>query len=424
MRPSTAQAPSADPVTYPPGVELVGQVPVTPPDGLGPPLDWLMSGAAKVSGLAALLDGTMARIVAAGIPIDRSTLHMGTLHPQLVGFGAMWLRDKGVCDEVRVNAHVRQTDSYLKSPVRRAIEEAKPVRVLPQADGVVERFPMMKAFADEGYTDYRAIPLHNEAELFNVVTIATRAPGGFTDAQLATVEALLPAFVLNLQIAALTRIAGNVMTAYLGERSGARVLAGDIRRGSGETIDAIIWFSDMRGFTALSDRLSGPDMMRLLNAYFERLVKAVHANGGEVLKFMGDGMLAVFPITETVPAEQAALAALTAARSALSDVDALNGEDGEGLEIEAAWRPVGTGIALHRGQVFYGNIGSDDRLDFTVTGPTVNLAARVEPLTKETGRPLLVTAAVAELLKEPPERLGAFSFKGVADEIAVFAPAA
>ncbi len=424
MRPSPAQAPAKDAKAaspYPPDVEVVRQIPITQSKDLGPAIDWLMSGASKSGGLAELLDGMMARIVAAGVPAHRSTLHMGTLHPQLVGLGAVWARDRGVCDELRVDAHVRETEAYQKSPLKAAIDEGKAVRIRPQTDEARERFPMMKALAAEDFTDYIAVPLHDREELFNVVTISTRTPGGFSEENVAAFKAVLPAFALNLQIAALTRIAGNVMAAYLGERSGARVLSGEIYRGSGETIDAIVWFSDMRGFTALSDRLSGPDMVRLLNAYFERLVEAVHANGGEVLKFMGDGMLAIFPVTDARPAPEAAEAALTAARSALAAVDAMNGNDGDALEIETEWRPIGTGIALHHGSVFYGNTGARDRLDFTVTGPTVNLAARVEPLAKETDRRLLVTEAVAKLLDEPLEDLGAFPLRGVAEPVAVFA---
>jgi adenylate cyclase len=199
------------------------------------------------------------------------------------------------------------------------------------------------------------------------------------------------------------------------------VLAGEIRRGSGELIDAIVWVSDMRDYTGLSDRLPGPDVIRLLNAYFERLVEAVEAHGGEVLKFIGDGMLAVFPVTDATPAADSAAAALRAARAALAAIRTLNGSDGDALKIATEWRPLDMAIALHRGSVFYGNIGSADRLDFTVTGPAVNLAARVEPLAKETGRRLLTTAAFAELVDAPLHPLGRFSLRGVAQPVEIFA---
>jgi adenylate cyclase len=408
------------PIPYPPDVKVVRQIAISRFAAPDDPLAWLMSGVAKAGGLAELLDGVMARIVAGGIPVERGTLHMGTLHPQLIGLAAMWRPGDGVCEEVRVDAHVRETDSYLKSPLRFALEKGEVVRIKPHDAGVVERFPMMKALAVESFTDYVAVPLEHAQNIYNVVTISTRAPEGFSDEAIDAVKALLPAFSLNLEIVALRHIAENVLSAYLGERSGRLVLAGEIKRGSGEMIDAIVWVSDMRGYTALSDRLPEADMLRLLNAYFGRLVEAVERNGGEVLKFMGDGMLAIFPIGARISAAEAASRALTAAKEGLAAVLALNGSDGDALKIDTPWRPVDMGIGLHRGAVFYGNIGADDRLDFTVTGPTVNLAARVEPLAKEAGRRLLVTEAVATLLHEPLEPLGAFSFRGVAEPVAVF----
>jgi adenylate cyclase len=176
----------------------------------------------------------------------------------------------------------------------------------------------------------------------------------------------------------------------------------------------------MRGFTSLSDRIPEPHMIRLLDAYFEGLVQAVHRHDGEVLKFMGDGMLAIFPLGHGASPAKAASQALAAAKAAIASMEALNDAEEDRVGIPGKWRPLDMGIALHRGSVFYGNIGAHDRLDFTVTGPAVNLAARVEPLAKETGRRLLLTQAVADLLDEPLEALGAFSFRGVEEPVAVF----
>jgi adenylate cyclase len=282
---------------------------------------------------------------------------------------------------------------------------------------------MMATLAKEGFTDYWAFPVPHARSFHSAMTVATRHKGGFRPECIMAIEHLIPALALNLDLIALGRIAENVLAAYLGERSGKRVLDGAIRRGSGELIDAIVWVSDLRDYTGLSDRLPGPDMIRLLNAYFERLADAVQDNGGEVLKFIGDGMLAIFPVTEATPAADAARVALRAARTALGSIAALNGEDGEALAIETPWQPLDMGIALHRGPVFYGNIGAHDRLDFTVTGPAVNLAARVEPYAKETGRRLLLTQAMAELVDEPLDSFGAFTFRGVAEPVAIFAAA-
>jgi adenylate cyclase len=280
----------------------------------------------------------------------------------------------------------------------------------------------MRSLAAEGITDYWGFAIPHPRKFHCAMTVATRASSGFSRECIRAVQRLIPALALNLEIVALGRIAENVLAAYIGERSSARVLAGEFKRGSGEVIEAVIWVSDMRDYSALSDRLPGPDMIRLLNAYFERLVGAVHANGGEVLKFMGDGMLAVFPIG-ALSAKAAAAAALKAALAGLASIEALNGSDGDALDIRSAWRPLRTGIALHRGPVFYGNIGSDDRLDFTVTGPAVNLAAKVEPLCKTIGRSLLLTEAMAGLLDMPLDSLGSFACAGLPNAVPLFAPA-
>ena len=409
------------PADYPPDMRLVRQIPVSDPAATKRSAEeWLMSGDASRSGLAELLDGLMTRLVAAGMPFERATFHLGTLHPQVLGFTAVWNRHRGVCNELRVNVHIRETSDFLKSPLKPVIDEKKPLRLNPHDPSTAERYPMMKSLAAEGFTDYWAFPIPHPRTFHCAMTVATRAPAGFSEKCLTAVQGLIPALALNLDIIALGRIAENVLTAYIGERSGARVLAGEIKRGSGEVIDAIVWVSDMRDYSALSDRLPGPDMVRLLNAYFERLVDAVQANGGEVLKFIGDGMLAVFPIG-AVSAKVAAAAALEAAKVGLASIEVLNGTDGDALDIEVSWRPLRTGIALHRGSVFYGNIGSVDRLDFTVAGPAVNLAARVEPLCKTTGRPLLLTQAVADLLDTPLVSLGSFECRGSLNPVPVYA---
>lgn len=421
---SSAPRNTSDPASadYPPDMQLVRRIPVSDPATTkGSAEEWLMSGDAGRAGLAELLDGLMSRLVAAGMPFERATFHLGTLHPQVLGFTAVWNPQRGTCNELRVNVHIRETSDFLRSPLKPVIDERKPVRLDPRDAKTAEQFPMMKSLAAEGFTDYWAFSIPHARSFHCAMTVATRAPAGFSEKCLTAIRRLIPALSLNLDVVALGRIAENVLTAYIGERSGARVLAGEIKRGSGEMIDAIVWVSDMRGYSALSDRLPGPDMVRLLNAYFERLVEAVQRNGGEVLKFIGDGMLAVFPIGAAVPAKAAAAAALAAAKAGLASIDALNGKDGDALGIGAPWRPLRTGIALHRGSVFYGNIGSADRLDFTVTGPAVNLAARVEPLCKTTGHPLLLTQAVADLLDTPLQSLGSFEVRGAPQPVPVYA---
>jgi adenylate cyclase len=406
-------------VTYPADLTLVSRVPIsrlTAADGTA--LEWLMSGQAARGGPAELLDGVMARLVAAGQPIFRATLHMSTLHPQLLGFSANWRGDLGVCDELQVKSHMRQTDEYRFSPLRPVIEERRSIRVDPRDPEAQALYPLMSSLAKAGATDYWAFPLPEAEGLYNIMTVSTQCPNGFSASVMSAVEDMLPALALNVDVVSRKRIAENILDAYVGRRTGRRVLAGDIARGTGETIDAIIWVSDMRNFTGLSDTLDGPTVVALLNAYFERTVAVVHAEGGEVLKFIGDGLLAIFPISQKRPAEAAAQAALNAARGALAAIDMLRPDDAG-----QHWAPLGMGIALHRGPIFFGNIGAPDRVDFTAIGPAVNLAARIEPLSKTVHRRLLMTQDVAALLEEPVDDLGFFEFRGVGQAVEVFASA-
>ncbi len=417
---STAQA---APVEYPPDLTLVSRRPVSQLSSEdGTARDWLMSGAAAHAGPAELLDGVMARLVAAGHVMERSTLNMSTLHPQLLGITANWRGDLGTCDELLVNAHVRDTNDYLTSPLKVIIEEGQSIRMNPQDPQAGSTYPIMNTLAAAGFTDYWGFALKREELLFTLVTLATRQPGGFPEKTIEAVQALLPALALNVEIVSRGKIAEHVLDAYLGQRIGKRVLSGDIKRGFGETIDAVIWVSDMRNFTGLSDRIDSSDMIRLLNAFFEALVDAVHNSGGEVLKFVGDGMLAIFPISDSQSPSAAAEAAVSAAREGLAAVEALNEAGSSEPTGDVSWRPLDMGVALHRGPVFFGNIGSKDRLDFTVIGPAVNLAARVEPISKETGQRLLLTNKVAELLEQRLEELGEFPIRGLADPVALFAP--
>jgi adenylate cyclase len=211
-----------------------------------------------------------------------------------------------------------------------------------------------------------------------------------------------------------------VLDTYLGTAAGGKVLRGSIHRGSGERIRAIIWASDLRGFTDLADRLEGADMIALPNAYFERLVGAVLIHDGEVLKFIGDGLLAVFPFAAFGDEAQAATASLAAAEAAMAAVDRLNADPPPELACIAGWQPLRSGIALHEGDVFFGNVGAEARLDFTVIGRAVNAASRVEAMTKTLGHSILITEPVARRLDRPLKPLGAHALRGLAEPVPLF----
>ncbi len=408
-----------------PGVELIRRVPATALGDGAPyaddPVSWLEREARAAPNLAALIDGLAQRLCRARVALARLTLHIGTVHPQLMAYSCLWSRSAGYSDEYEIHHDARDDDSYKRSPLRAVIEDGLVVRRNPRLPEAQAEFTIMAELSAAGITDYVARRLGAIGGTGSTVTYSTDAPNGFADADLALIERALPALMLNLDARILQSIAGNVLDAYVGPRAGARVLRGDIKRGQGDRIDAVIWVSDLRDYTSLSDRLPDVDMIRLLNAYFEQLVTAILDHGGEVLKFMGDGLLAIFPVDPAAPGT-AAESALAAARAALAALARLNEDGGQALAIDGDWWPLRTGIALHRGHVFFGNIGAPARVDFTVVGAAVNLAARVEPLTKDLRRPLLLTEAVARLTAQPMLSLGSFPLRGLSAPIAIFAP--
>jgi len=412
-------------IALPTGVDLIRRVPLAElgDDALyaNDPIGWLEREARAAPNLAAMIDGLVQRLRRAGVALARFSIHIGTVHPQLLGYGSVWSHAGGYCSEFEVRHVAIEDDSFKLSPLRLVIESGLPVRRDPRRPEAQAEFALMADLNAEGITDYVARPLGVISGVRSSVTYSTDSPHRFREADLALIERALPGLLLNLDARMMLSIAGNVLDAYVGRRAGARVLRGEILRGQGERIDAVIWVSDLRGYTGLSDRLPDTDMIRLLNVYFERLASAVLAHGGEVLKFMGDGLLAIFPIDPSAP-KAAAESALTAARAALAALKDLNENGDDILAIAGEWSPLGTGIALHRGPVFFGNIGASMRVDFTVVGAAVNLAARVEPLTKTLGRSLLLTEAVARLTDQPMTSLGTFALRGVSAPIAIFAP--
>lgn len=384
---------------------------------------WLLGAAVRENDLLTLFESLAWRVVAAGLPLERASLHVGTLHPELYGFSWSWNRSDGLCDETRVPQDSLETDSYRRNPLYRVIEYGEAVRCDTRDPAVADRFPLMAELAAEGITDYLAQPIGGGETYHNAVTVATKRSDGFTEAEVGSIERLLRVFALHVERHIVQRIVGNVLDTYLGAAAGGRVLEGSIARGSGQAIRAVIWVSDLRGFTDLTNRLAGADVTALLNAYFERLAGAVLDHGGEVLKFIGDGLLAVFPLGSGAdPERDAAERGLAAAEQALEAIAALNQGPPTALEAIAGWQPLRTGIALHEGEVFFGNVGAPERLDFTVIGRAVNEASRVEALCKTLDREILITEPVARRLSRPLDDLGRHPLRGLARPIALFSP--
>jgi adenylate cyclase len=272
-------------------------------------------------------------------------------------------------------------------------------------------FGILHDLKAEGFTDYLCAPLSFLSGETHAATFVTRAPGGFTDAHLATIRRMLRPLSRVAEIFALRRVAANLLSTYVGHDCGERILKGRIMRGDVETLRAVIWFSDLRGFTSMSARLTPREIIDVLNELFECQVPAIEKHGGEVLKFIGDGLLGIFTYSNDVTTR--CHDALAAAADAFAALDARNAKSAS---------PIRFGLALHVGEIAYGNIGGASRLDFTAIGPAVNVAARLEGLTSGLDKRVVVSAEFAANAQVDLDDLGPFELKGVPDPQHVFTP--
>jgi adenylate cyclase len=379
-----------------------------------PIIRWLMSDARKLADPNEFLEAFAERLRGAGIDVARITTGVPILHPQIFSFSGLWELGKGTTERLyRADAGVSQ--AIHNSPIGIAYQGGGPVRCDPTAPPAVGEYAILGDLRRDGYTDYivYAVPFADGS--FKALSLATRRSSGFAADELALFEAMIPALAFNLEVQALRRTARTLLDTYVGQQSGGRVLEGQIQRGSGETISAVIWLCDLRGFTSLSEKLPRDTLIDMLNGYFGPMCDAVLSHGGEVLKFIGDAMLAIFPIGEDGASVCArALAAAQRAQAVLA-------EDNRRRQ-DAGLPRIDYGLALHVGDVMYGNIGSDTRLDFTVIGPAVNLTARIESMCRQLGRQLLLSADFVEAGKISAQSLGAFSLKGVGADQEIFAP--
>jgi adenylate cyclase len=377
--------------------------------------DWLTGQARRIPETLHLVDELCWRLLSAGLPLARVIVSLPTLHPQFLNTGFRWSLAQGRCEETHVAHGIRDTAMFRNSPMQRVFERGERVRrVLAGANAQLD-FPVLAELAAEGMTDYVALPFELSDRRRIAITLATSREGGFHEDELESIEPLLVLVVPLLEIHVQRAITRNLLDAYIGPQSGQRVLAGEVVRGQGETIRAVIWFCDLRGFTALSEKLPDENVVAFLDAYFERVVSAVHARDGEVLKFLGDGLIAIFPVPDIEFAANATRRACEAAIAAIAEADALDGHDS--LQGEPAPRLC---VSLHMGNVFYGNVGSAERLDFTVIGPAVNLVSRVDQLSKSLNRRVLMTAEFAKICGQELDDLGRHDIRGVAEPIGIF----
>jgi len=305
------------------------------------------------------------------------------------------------------------TDEYLRSPIRATIERGTPFR--RRLDAEIPEYPLLEKLRKAGATDYFALALNRPLNGYPVVTWATDRPRGFSDADIAALEEINPALAAVVETRVVRRISTNLLDTYFGPQAGRRILAGQIRQGEGERLRAVVMMTDLRDFTGLSDRLSGDEVITLLDDYFDALATPIQERTGEVLKFMGDGMLAIFPAEDDDDFSTSSVRALEAATEGLERLDAVNK-----VRRAAGRSELRTGIGLHLGEVIFGNVGAPGRLDFTVIGPAVNLASRIEGLTKRLLRPMLFSSAFARICPRPLVSLGFQPVRGLDEPEEVF----
>jgi adenylate cyclase len=376
---------------------------------------WLIGEGRLTCAPLELIDGFCRRLVALGVPLWRLRAGQLLANPLASAWGVIWTRDGSDTHEYVVARTTLSTGAYYGSPFQYVVERRQSFRrrlldLAPERDHQV-----LLEMAAAGGTDYYALPLEYGDGSVQGLSLVGNGADGFADWHLDLVEQLRQPLAAALEPTAMRRSSASLLRTFLGDGPADAVLAGAIRRGDRRHIEAAILFSDLRGFTALSERLGEADLFAALDRYFEAVVQAVRSAGGDVLKFLGDGILAIFPVDSAGSRSAACHAAMAAVERARRGLATAVAADGTPLIFIAT---------LHVGQVVYGNIGSPDRLDFTVLGPAVNLVSRLEALAKQLGRPVLCSAAFAQALDAPLASLGAFPLRGVAAAQEVFAPCA
>jgi len=373
---------------------------------------WLIDHGGRALDMAGLIEGFAARLIEDGIPVQRLSCASLTVHPQIRGRNVVWTR--GHATLARTRGHELEHSAVFRdSPFAALVAGAPGLRrrlegLAPQLD-----YPILAEVRDAGATDYVILPVRFASGAVNYVSWTTDRAGGFTDPDIWFLADLVPLLALRLEIEAARFEGGVLLATYLGAEAARRVLAGDIRRGEGRTIRAALWYSDMRGFTALAART---DVVVVLNRYFECAVGAVENEGGEISKFIGDAVLAIFPAA--ADAATACAAALRAAYDADRRLAAFNES-----QQAAGQAPLAHTIALHLGDVTFGNIGGPDRLDFTVTGAAVNELARLEELAPTLGETIVASGAFAAACSGALHARGRHRLRGVAEPLEVFAAA-
>ncbi|WP_411351726.1 DUF427 domain-containing protein [Leisingera aquaemixtae] len=376
----------------------------------GPVIDWLLRDASLVPTPEELTAALAEKLVEQGIYLSRLSVMAWSLHPLIAGKNYIWQRKTGEVTTYAPSYEIHDHPAYRNSPLRHVSNGLGGVRHRLDACCSDDAFPILEDLRKEGATDYVAMPLRFSDGRINVLTLTSAHPNGFTTANLGLIFECSGVIARYYEIFMQRENAQSLLETYVGKRTGARVLGGEIRRGDGDEINAAIMFCDLRGSTRLEEQLGRQDYIALLNQFFETASTIVHDHGGEVLKFIGDAVLAVFPAGSDP--EQARTQALNSARAIVARLEEIAGEE-DGHRCEAA-------IGIAYGRVTYGNVGSRERLDFTVIGQAANIAARLGDYGKTVNHPVVVSC---DILSDPSHGipLGAVSLHNVSQPVTCFA---
>ena len=379
---------------------------------------WIANVGLEGGGETALVEGFCGRAVAAGLPLARAIVFIDTLHPVHEGRVFRWERDKpaATVSEYGRSTEGEAAERWRRSPHYRLLETGESLMRRRVTAETEHEFAPLPALWEAAITEFVATVNRfsadgaiGEMDCFYAGWMTDRE-GGFSDADVATLERLTPFLGLAIKSASLARIANTLVETYLGRDAGRRVLQGRIARGVADRIKTVLWFSDLRNYTRISDSAPPETIIPFLNDYADAIVSAIHEHSGDVLKLIGDGVLAIFPAEDRA---RACAAALDAVQDARESVEAVNERRrAQGLPTTEMY------LGLHLGVVFYGNIGSKERLDFTVVGPAVNEVARIAALCRSVDQPILMSSTFAASVAEDRRRLasvGRFALRGVGE---------
>jgi adenylate cyclase len=391
------------------------------PAMLGQLNDWLMAQALADADIEPIVFGACERLQAAGVPLVRGYFAFPVLHPLHSALGITWTRGEGSSIDDYPHVPGGINPGFAKSPhfymMQRGLDN---MRIHLDCNQRQYSFPVLDELLKDGVTDYLAFVVQFEAGRRNGMlgSWATDHGAGFSDDDINVLMHIQRSLAVAAKMAIKNQLMRNVVKTYLGKQASKRVLNGQIKRGDGETIKAVIWYADLRGSTVMADTLPRQEYIDTLNTFFDATGGAVTPHGGEILSFIGDAILAIFPVdkkgnTPEVICEQA-LEAASLSRSRMHETNAIRGMAGKS--------PLDFGVGLHLGEVTYGNVGIPSRLTFSVFGAAVNEVARLDGLTKELGEPVLATKAFADAVAHDWRPLGQHTMKGVGRKMKVFAP--